>query len=158
MISSKDIKILFDWGKINFSSKHVLLGSSGYWNKDVMMDPVKTSKGTIRKSIMSEEVFQIFSKSDIITSFFVLVEPNSISLPHIDPPIYSEKTKRIQIPLSVPEGKETFMIYENEKFYWEEGVPKVFDVMSKVHEAQNLTDFPLKFLMLDVKHDTIIEV
>lgn len=158
MISQRDLNTLFNWGKNNFSSKHILLGSSGYWNKNVMMDPVKISNGKVRKSIVSEEVFNILSNPEILTSFFVSVEPESISLPHTDPPIYKEKTKRIQIPLEVPKGKETFIIYENEKFYWEEGVSIIFDVMSNLHEAQNLTEFPLKFLMLDIKFDCEVQI
>jgi len=157
MIKNKDIEVLFKWGKNNFSSKHILIGSSGYWNKNVMMNPVKFSKGKIKKSITNKDVINALSDPNIITSFFVLVEPHSISLPHIDPPVYKERIKRIQIPLSVPKGEETFMIYKGEKFYWKEGVAQVFDVMNNLHEAQNLTDFPLKFLMLDVKFDCAVE-
>lgn len=158
MILKTDLKILYYWAKeINFSTKNILLGSSKYWNKNVWMYPVKISKGKLRTSIMTEEVSQILSNTDIITAFFILIQPHSIALPHVDPKIYKERTKRIQIPLSVPSGKETFMKYKDEKIYWEEGIPQIADVMTNVHEAQNLTDFPLKFLMLDVKFESVIE-
>jgi len=159
MISKNDLTILYNWAKeINFSTKNKLLGSSGYWNKDVCGQSVKISKGQMRESIMTKEVLQVFSNTDIITGFFILIQPQSICLPHLDPKVYKQKTKRIQIPLSVPSGKNTFMIYKGKKIYWEEGTPQIADVMTNIHEAQNLTDFPLKFLLLDVNFDCYVEM
>jgi hypothetical protein len=49
------------------------------------------------------------------------------------------------------------MIWNNKKVFWEEGVPQVHEVMNYIREGANLSDYQMKFLMVDVKLDTIIQ-
>jgi hypothetical protein len=50
------------------------------------------------------------------------------------------------------------MIWKGKKIYWQEGAYQCFNVMHHYHEGGNLSDKPMKFLMLDVKISAEIEI
>jgi hypothetical protein len=78
--------------------------------------------------------------------------------PHRDPNLYREPYKRIQIPLEIPDGELCYMIWKGKKVFWKEGQFQVYEVMDVIHEGYNYSDFPMKFLFLDVKKDTEVEL
>ena len=49
------------------------------------------------------------------------------------------------------------MIWDGRKVTWREGVHQVFPVMDVKHEGYNLSTKSMKFVMIDVKIDTIVE-
>ena len=69
----------------------------------------------------------------------------------------AEGYKRIQIPLRIPDRNHCFMIWDNKKILWKEGVSQVYPVMDVTHEGYNLSTKPMEFVMIDVKLDTIVE-
>ena len=47
---------------------------------------------------------------------------------------------------------------DGRKLYWEEGHPQVWHVMDHTHSGNNESDKPAKFLFLDVKMETKVEL
>jgi len=66
--------------------------------------------------------------------------------------------KRIQIPLEIPDQEKCYMIWQGQKVFWQEGIPQIYEVMDYVHEGANLSDAPMKFLFLDVKKETVVDI
>ena len=50
------------------------------------------------------------------------------------------------------------MIWKEEKIYWNEGEPQLFEVMDYIHEGYNLSDEPMKFLVVDVKKEAQVQI
>lgn len=158
MITSQQLNILYQWAKnTKFPTKKAPV-TNGYCNKIVPHYWLKSTAKTllIRKKLMNEEVIKIYENDDILYSGYSLFEPGTILKPHKDPNIYREPYKRIQIPLSIPNEEKCYMTWKNQKIYWQEGVWKVYDVMTNIHDGGNLSDKAMEFLFVDVKLDTII--
>ena len=49
------------------------------------------------------------------------------------------------------------MIWKDKKIMWEEGKHKTFPVMDVTHEGYNLSTKPMKFVMIDVELNTVVE-
>ena len=131
----------------------------GYCNKDVYISWLKGvgKQVTIRKKLMTDEIFNIFSNEDILYATHSCFSEGTILNPHRDPPVYRERYKRIQLPMLIPDKVHCFMIWDGRKVTWEEGVHQVYPVMDVIHEGYNLSTNAMEFVMIDVKLDTIVE-
>ena len=105
---------------------------------------------------MNDEIYEIYKNDEILNSNYAIFAGGTILKPHIDPDIYTERYKRIQIPMKVPEG--SYMLWGKEKIIWKEGEPQCYPVMDYVHQASNPSNKPIEFLFLDVKMDTVVEL
>ena len=105
---------------------------------------------------MTAKIYEIYKYADILNSNYVIVAGRTMLKPHIDQDIYSERYKRIQIPIKVANG--SYMLWKGEKVIWEKGVPKCYPVMDYIHEAYNLSDDTMEFLFVDFKLDTVVEL
>ena len=158
MITRKNLDDLYNWAlKGNFPMKGNPT-SPNYSNKKIYICQFKfVRKSTnIRKKLMTDEIYEIYKNDDILNSNYAIFEGGTILKPHIDPDIYTERYKRIQIPMKVPEG--SYMLWGKEKITWKEGEPQCYPVMDYVHQASNPTDKPIEFLFLDVKMNTVVEL
>ena len=107
---------------------------------------------------MDEEIYNILNDDNILYATYTIFQAGTILTPHLDPNVYREKYKRVQIPLRIPDKEKCYMTWiDYKKIYWESGVTQVFPVMDYVHEGHNLSDKPMDFIFLDVKIDTEIE-
>ena len=117
MITHLDIKKIYDWAKdTEFPLKKVPT-ARGYSNKDIHLCWLKGAgkKVLIRKKLMSDDIFEIFSKSEIIYASYSIFDSGTILNPHRDPDVYPKKYKRIQIPLEIPHEYHCFMIWRDKK-------------------------------------------
>ena len=159
MITHLDIKKIYDWAKdTEFPLKKVPT-ARGYSNKDIHLCWLKGAgkKVLIRKKLMSDDIFEIFSKSEIIYASYSIFDSGTILNPHRDPDVYPKKYKRIQIPLEIPHEYHCFMIWRDKKIMWEEGKHRTFPVMDVTHEGYNLSTTPMKIVMIDVEINNIVE-
>ena len=122
----------------------------------------KTGDSTVKyirkKLINNKNIEEIYNNSDIIFSMYASFESGTKLGPHRDPNIYREPYKRIQIPISIPNKEQCYMIWKGEIVHWTEGEPKVFEVMDYIHEGYNYSDYPMIFLFVDVKKSVEIEI
>lgn len=117
-----------------------------------------TVKYIRKKLISNEKIEEIYNNSDIIFSMYASFESGTELGPHRDPNIYREPYKRIQIPITIPDKEKCYMIWKGEKVHWNEGEPRVFEVMDVIHEGYNYSDSPMIFLFVDVKKNTEVEI
>ena len=132
--------------------------SPNYSNKKIYICQFKFIRKSmnIRKKLMNDKIYEIYKNDEILNSNYAIFAGGTILKPHIDPDIYTERYKRIQIPMKVPEG--SYMLWGKEKIIWKEGEPQCYPVMDYVHQASNPSDKPIEFLFLDVKMDTEVEL
>ena len=181
MITRKELNELYEWGLVASDSK-TRRGLATY-GKAAAFAEKKADKyigrykdfGTymvtgnwlkmtrkltnIRKSVMPEHIYKIHQNPEILYSGYANLKPGYFIQPHKDPDVYSERYKRIQIPLYLPEKDKMYMTWEDgRRIYWEEGEPQVWHVMDYLHSGNNESDRPAKFLFLDVKLDTNVEI
>ena len=158
MITRKNLDDLYNWAlKGNFPMKGNPT-SPNYSNKKIYICQFKFVRKSmnIRKKLMNDEIYEIYKNDEILNSNYAIFAGGTILKPHIDPDIYTERYKRIQIPMKVPEG--SYMLWGKEKIIWKEGEPQCYPVMDYVHQASNPSDKPIEFLFLDVKMDTVVEL
>ena len=158
MITRKNLYDLYNWAlKGNFPMKGNPT-SPNYSNKKIYICQFKFVRKSmnIRKKLMNDKIYEIYKNDEILNSNYAIFAGGTILKPHIDPDIYTERYKRIQIPMKVPEG--SYMLWGKEKIIWKEGEPQCYPVMDYVHQASNPSDKPIEFLFLDVKMDTVIEL
>ena len=158
MITRKNLDDLYNWAlKGNFPMKGNPT-SPNYSNKKIYICQFKFVRKSmnIRKKLMNDKIYEIYKNDEILNSNYAIFAGGTILKPHIDPDIYTERYKRIQIPMKVPEG--SYMLWGKEKIIWKEGEPQCYPVMDYVHQASNPSDKPIEFLFLDVKMDTEVEL
>ena len=158
MITRKNLDDLYNWAlKGNFPMKGNPT-SPNYSNKKIYICQFNFVRKimNLRKKLMTDEIYEIFKNDEILNSNYAIFAGGTILKPHIDPDIYTERYKRIQIPMKVPEG--SYMLWGKEKIIWKEGEPQCYPVMDYVHQASNPSDKPIEFLFLDVKMDTEVEL
>ena len=158
MITRKNLDDLYNWAlKGNFPMKGNPT-SPNYSNKKIYICQFKFVRKSmnIRKKLMNDKIYEIYKNDEILNSNYAIFAGGTILKPHIDPDIYTERYKRIQIPMKVPEG--SYMLWGKEKIIWKEGEPQCYPVMDYVHQASNPSDKPIEFLFLDVKMDTVVEL
>ena len=159
MITKKELQKIYEWARQTHFPLKKAPTAEGYSNKDIYISWLKGAgkKVFIRKKIMTDEVADIFLKDEIIFATFSTFESGTILNPHRDPDVYPCRYKRIQLPLRIPNRNHCFMIWDNKKILWKEGVAQVYPVMDVTHEGYNLSTKPMEFVMIDVKLDTIVE-
>lgn len=160
MITKNDLLKIYEWAKqTNFPLKKAPT-TNGYSNKDIFICWLKGvgKTVTIRKKLMSNEIYDIMTNDDILYATYSLFESGTILNPHRDPNVYRERYKRIQIPLIIPDKEQCYMTWNNKKIHWEEGVPQVYPVMDHIHDGANLSNQSMEFIMIDVKKSAIVEV
>ena len=158
MITRKNLDDLYNWAlKGNFPMKGNPT-SPNYSNKKIYICQFKFVRKSMNiiKKLMTDEIYEIYKNDEILNSNYAIFAGGTILKPHIDPDIYTERYKRIQIPMKVPEG--SYMLWGKEKIIWKEGEPQCYPVMDYVHQASNPSNKPIEFLFLDVKMDTVVEL
>ncbi len=159
MITRTEINELFVWAKDANVPLRPGPTAEGYSSTPISFCWLKKDRKNViirRTVINNEKIENIFENPDILFSMIVIFDKNTELKPHRDPNLYREKYKRIQIPLTIPSKEKCYMIWKGEKIYWTEGEPQVFEVMDVVHEGYNYSEYPMAFLFLDVKKDTIL--
>tara|TARA_B100000902_G_scaffold366639_1_gene388558 strand:- start:25 stop:510 length:486 start_codon:yes stop_codon:yes gene_type:complete len=160
MISNKDLIDLYNCAKDKEFPVKKAPTTKGYTNKDIYICGLKFVRKNvnIRRNLMTQRIIDIMEDSDILYATYAIFEGGTILTPHKDPNVYSDRYKRIQIPLSIPENDKCYMTWmRGKKIYWEDGKYQCHPVMDVVHQGHNLSDKPMTFLFLDVKLDTEVE-
>ena len=162
MITKEQLTKLFYWGnRTKFPLRKEGI-TSKYMGYDVFVSYAKYGKNEkrYRKKLFDDDIYEIIKNDDIIHASYCEFTSKTKLNPHKDPDIYSEKYKRIHIPLFIPDKNECYMEWTDSgaRIIWEEGQPQVCDVMRHIHHASNESDKPMEFLFLDVKVDTEVEL
>ena len=158
MITKKDLRDLYEWGKQTKFPLKKAPTTVGYSNKDIYICGLKYIRKNvnIRKSKMTNTIYNIMKNDEILYAVYSRFEGGTILKPHKDPDVYSDRYKRVQIPLNVT--RDFYMMWKDKKIYWENGVTQVFEVMDNIHQAFNNSDKMMEFLFLDVKISTKVEL
>tara|TARA_B100001559_G_C16072541_1_gene426500 strand:- start:1 stop:477 length:477 start_codon:yes stop_codon:yes gene_type:complete len=158
MITKSNLKELYEWASSSEFPLKKAPTTVGYSNKDIYICGLKyIRKNTnIRKSMMTDAVYNIMKNDEILYAVYSRFIGGTILTPHKDPDVYRDRYKRVQIPLNVT--RDFYMIWEDKKIYWEDGVTQVFEVMDNIHQAFNNSDKTMEFLFLDVKMNTEVEL
>ena len=163
MITKKDLRDLYEWGKQTKFPLKKAPTIDGYSNIDIDYYWVKSVKKTtiIRSKFMNETVKKIYENDEILFSNYVIFYAGTKLSPHKDPNILRYPYKRIQIPLVVPDNQKCYMEWvdiSNGVIKWEEGKPEICDVMNYKHQAFNYSDSPLEILFVDVEKNVEVEI
>jgi len=158
MITKSNLKELYEWASSSEFPLKKAPTTVGYSNKDIYICGLKyIRKNTnIRKSMMTDVVYNIMKNDEILYAVYSRFVGGTVLTPHKDPDVYRDRYKRVQIPLNVT--RDFYMIWEDKKIYWEDGVTQVFEVMDNIHQAFNNSDKTMEFLFLDVKMNTEVEL
>tara|TARA_Y100001938_G_scaffold51670_1_gene72135 strand:- start:698 stop:1174 length:477 start_codon:yes stop_codon:yes gene_type:complete len=158
MITKNNLDELYKWAKdIKFPLKKAPT-STHYSNKDIYICGLKFVRKNvnIRKNLMTELIYDIIKDDDILYAVYTTFEGGTDLRPHKDPDVYSDRYKRIQIPLRVPVG--AYMLWREQRVTWVEGESQMYPVMDYIHEAHNPSQDPIEFIFLDVKMNTEVEL
>ena len=158
MITKNNLDELYKWAKdIKFPLKKAPT-STHYSNKDIYICGLKFVRKNvnIRKNLMTELIYDIIKDDDILYAVYTTFEGGTDLRPHKDPDVYSDRYKRIQIPLRVPVG--AYMLWREQRVTWIEGESQMYPVMDYIHEAHNPSQDPIEFIFLDVKMDTEVQL
>ena len=161
MITENELNELFVWAKNSKLIMRKAPTADGYANKPISYCWIKGVGKTImiRKNLIKNEIVEkIYENDDILFSMIASFDMNTELKPHRDPNIYREPYKRIQIPLEIPDNEKCYMIWKGKKIHWSVGEPQVFEVMDYIHEGYNLSNDSMKFLFIDVKKETQVEI
>ena len=158
MLTKDNLKQLYKWASQSKFPLKKAPTTVGYSNKDIYICGLKYIRKNIniRKSLMTESVYNIMKNDEILYAVYSRFSGGTILKPHKDPDVYSERYKRVQIPLDVT--KDFYMVWKGENVYWENGVTQVYHVMDNIHSAFNNSDKTMKFLFIDVKLETEVEI
>ena len=161
MISNQDLTDLYNWAKDKEFPVKKAPTTKGYTNKDIYICGLKFVRKNvnIRRNLMTQRVIDIMEDDDILYVSYTIFDGGTILKPHLDPNVYNDPYKRIQIPLKIPDRDKCYMTWmRGNKIYWNEGEFQCYPVMDVVHQGHNLSDKPMTFLFLDVKLDTEVEL
>tara|TARA_R100000231_G_scaffold251_1_gene422 strand:- start:1004 stop:1480 length:477 start_codon:yes stop_codon:yes gene_type:complete len=158
MINRSDLSVLYQWASGSKFPLKKAPTTVGYTNKDIYICGLKYIRKNvnIRKSMMTDAVYDIMKNDEILYAVYSEFSGGTILKPHKDPDVYSDRYKRVQIPLNVT--RDFYMIWNGEKIYWENGVTQVFEVMDNIHQAFNTSNKTMEFLFLDVKMNTEVRL
>ena len=101
MITKNNLDELYKWAKdIKFPLKKAPT-STHYSNKDIYICGLKFVRKNvnIRRNLMTELIYDIIKDDDILYAVYTTFEGGTDLRPHKDPDVYSDRYKRIQIPL-----------------------------------------------------------
>ena len=158
MITKNNLDELYQWAKdIRFPLKKAPT-STHYSNKDIYICGLKFVRKNvnIRRNLMTELIYDIIKDDDILYAVYTTFEGGTDLRPHKDPDVYSDRYKRIQIPLRVPVG--AYMLWREQRVTWIEGESQMYPVMDYIHEAHNPSQDPIEFIFLDVKMNTEVKL
>jgi len=160
MITQDELQTLYEWGKVTTFPLKKVPTAIGYSNKDIYLAWLKGAgkRIMIRRKLMTDKVIKIFENEDIIYSTYSIFHAGTILNPHKDPDVYPHPYKRIQLPLNIPDKDKCYMNWQGKRVSWEEGVAQCYPVMDYVHDGGNISDESMDFIMLDVKHETEVEI
>ena len=158
MLTKDNLKELYKWASQSEFPLKKAPTTVGYSNKDIYICGLKYIRKNIniRKSLMTESVYNIMKNDEILYAVYSRFSGGTILKPHKDPDVYSDRYKRVQIPLDVT--KDFYMVWKGKNVYWENGVTQVYHVMDNIHSAFNDSDKTMEFLFIDVKLDTVVEI
>ena len=158
MLTKDNLKELYKWASQSKFPLKKAPTTVGYSNKDIYICGLKYIRKNIniRKSLMTESVYNIMKNDEILYAVYSRFSGGTILKPHKDPDVYSDRYKRVQIPLDVT--KDFYMVWKGKNVYWENGVTQVYHVMDNIHSAFNDSDKTMEFLFIDVKLDTVVEI
>jgi len=158
MLTKDNLKELYKWASQSKFPLKKAPTTVGYSNKDIYICGLKYIRKNIniRKSLMTESVYNIMKNDEILYAVYSRFSGGTILKPHKDPDVYSDRYKRVQIPLDVT--KDFYMVWKGENVYWENGVTQVYHVMDNIHSAFNNSDKTMEFLFIDVKLETEVEI
>ena len=158
MLTKDNLKELYKWASQSKFPLKKAPTTVGYSNKDIYICGLKYIRKNIniRKSLMTESVYNIMKNDEILYAVYSRFSGGTILRPHKDPDVYSDRYKRVQIPLDVT--KDFYMVWKGENVYWENGVTQVYHVMDNIHSAFNNSDKTMEFLFIDVKLETEVEI
>ena len=158
MLTKDNLKQLYKWASQSKFPLKKAPTTVGYSNKDIYICGLKYIRKNIniRKSLMTESVYNIMKNDEILYAVYSRFSGGTILKPHKDPDVYSDRYKRVQIPLDVT--KDFYMVWKGKNVYWENGVTQVYHVMDNIHSAFNDSDKTMEFLFIDVKLDTVVEI
>ena len=158
MLTKDNLKELYKWASQSKFPLKKAPTTVGYSNKDIYICGLKYIRKNIniRKSLMTESVYNIMKNDEILYAVYSRFSGGTILKPHKDPDVYSDRYKRVQIPLDVT--KDFYMVWKGKNIYWENGVTQVYHVMDNIHSAFNDSDKTMEFLFIDVKLDTVVEI
>lgn len=165
MITKKELQEFYEWGlstefPLKVSPRFTGRGRdfgiydvTGYWLK------MTRKMSNIRKNFMPENIFKIHENHEILYSGYAIMTAGCYIKPHKDPDVYMCDYKRVQLPLDVPDKEKCYMTWDDgNRYYWTEGEAQCWDVMNHIHEGANESDKPLRFLFMDVKMETEVEL
>lgn len=163
MITKDNLNQLYKWARETPFPCKKAPTIEGYSNKIIDYYWLKSIKKSriIRKKYMTQNICEIYENDEILFSNFTSFREGTELYPHKDPDILRYPYKRIQIPLSIPDKNKCYMEWTNikdGKMIWEEGQPRVCDVMHHTHQAFNKSDKPMDFLFIDVIMSTEVEL
>ena len=158
MITKSDLREIYEWALTSKFPLKKAPTTVGYTNKDIYICGLKYIRKNvnIRRSMMTDTVYNIMKNDEILYAVYSRFEGGTILKPHKDPDVYSDRYKRVQIPLNVT--RDFYMMWKDRKIYWENGVTQVFEVMDNILQAFNNSDKTMEFLFLDVKISTKVEL
>jgi len=158
MLTKDNLKELYKWASQSEFPLKKAPTTVGYSNKEIYICGLKYIRKNIniRKSLMTESVYNIMKNDEILYAVYSRFSGGTILKPHKDPDVYSDRYKRVQIPLDVT--KDFYMVWKGKNVYWENGVTQVYHVMDNIHSAFNDSDKTMEFLFIDVKLDTVVEI
>ena len=158
MLTKNDLKELYQWASESKFPLKKAPTTVGYSNKDIYICGLKYIRKNIniRKRLMTESVYNIMKNDEILYAVYSRFSGGTILKPHKDPDVYSDRYKRVQIPLDVT--NDFYMVWKGQNVYWKNGVTQVYHVMDNIHSAFNNSDKTMEFLFIDVKLDTVVEI
>ena len=158
MLTKDNLKQLYKWASQSKFPLKKAPTTVGYSNKDIYICGLKYIRKNIniRKRLMTESVYNIMKNDEILYAVYSRFSGGTILKPHKDPDVYSDRYKRVQIPLDVT--NDFYMVWKGQNVYWKNGVTQVYHVMDNIHSAFNNSDKTMEFLFIDVKLDTVVEI
>ena len=116
MISKIDLDILYKWASTSKFPLKKAPTTVGYTNKDIYICGLKYIRKNVnvRKSMMTDAVYNIIKNDNILYAVYSRFAGGTILTPHKDPDVYSDRYKRVQIPLM---SQKIFILYGRGKKY-----------------------------------------
>ena len=111
MISKYDLEEVYKWASTTEFPLKKAPTTIGYTNKDIYICGLKYIRKNIniRKSMMTDAVYNIMKNDEILYAVYSRFAGGTILTPHKDPDVYSDRYKRVQIPLNVT--RDFYMIW-----------------------------------------------
>ena len=160
MITKSEINLLQNWAKTTSFPLRRETITSKYMKYDPSVCYVKFGKNKkiYRDKLINQRIKNIIKNDNIFGVAYISYPPKLEAKPHRDFNLWGRDFRRIQIPLEIPKGRKCFIewIDNNERTYWEEGKPEIFDVQ-KLHRGANNSDEKMIFLYLDIDPNLKVE-